>query len=264
MGVLNVTPDSFSDGGRYLDPARALEHARAMVAAGADIIDVGGESSRPGSAGVPAAEELARVLPVIHALASELDLPISVDTWKAEVAREALAAGATIVNDIGAAAWDPRMVDVLAGSSARAILMHALDRPDRMQQDPRYGDVVSEVADFLAGRMSALEAAGVARERLYLDPGIGFGKTPAHNLELLAGLDRLAALGRPLVIGTSNKSFLGQITGRPLPERTVVSAVSAALAAHGGAHVVRVHDVAAARDAVRYADALRAVRKGRA
>src|SRR6478735_3536443 len=211
MGVLNVTPDSFSDGGVHLEPAAATAAGRRMLDEGAAIVDVGGESTRPGSAGVPVEEELRRVVPVLEALHGA---PLSIDTAKAEVARRALELGAELVNDVTALRGDPRMAEVVAESGAYLCLMHMQGDPRTMQADPRYDDVVDDVKAFLAERLAAAVAAGIPEERICLDPGIGFGKTLEHNLELLRRLGEIAAIGRPVVLGTSRKSFIGRITGR--------------------------------------------------
>jgi dihydropteroate synthase len=255
MGVLNVTPDSFSDGARFLDPAAALAHAARLVADGADILDVGGESSRPGAEPVPLAEEMRRVLPVVEALSGSLTCPISIDTAKPEVARRALTSGASIVNDIGGLR-DPEMLRVVAETGAGAVLMHMRGEPRTMQADPRYEDVVSEVRDWLARRVDEAEARGVARERIAVDPGIGFGKTIAHNLALLQDIGRFATLGCAVLVGTSRKGFLGTLTGRPLGERMVGSVISSLAALARGADTVRVHDVGAMADALQVWGAL--------
>jgi dihydropteroate synthase len=249
MGVLNVTPDSFSDGGAFDDLDSALAHGRLLAAEGAAIVDVGGESTRPGSGGISAELELARVLPVIEALAAE-GIAASIDTSKAEVAGAALAAGARLVNDVTALRGDPEMASVVARSDADLCLMHMLGEPRTMQQDPRYDDVVAEVESFLAERAEAAVAAGVPRARILLDPGIGFGKTLAHNLALLRALPRLAGLG-PLLLGVSRKGFLGALTGHEIAADRVAASVAAALYCYrGGAHLLRVHDVRATADAL--------------
>ena len=255
MGVLNVTPDSFSDGGAFLQPADAVAHAEQMVAEGADLVDVGGESTRPGAAPVDVAEELRRVTPVIEALASHGGVPISIDTSKAAVARAATGAGALFVNDVTALRGDPGMAGVVADSGAEVCLVHMLGEPRTMQDDPRYDDVVAEVAAFLEERLAFAVAAGIAEDRIWLDPGIGFGKTLEHNLELLRRLGEIVALGRPVVIGASRKRFLGAITGRPEPERIAGTVAANVLAFAQGAHMFRVHDVAATRDALLVASA---------
>jgi dihydropteroate synthase len=254
MGVVNVTPDSFSDGGRFLDPGAAIEHGRRLAAEGARILDVGGESTRPGADEVPAEEELRRVLPVVEGLAGG-DATVSIDTSKAAVAEAALDAGAGYVNDVTAFRGDPALAGVVAGRDVPCCLMHMLGTPRTMQDDPRYADVVSEVKAFLEQRLAFAVAEGVAEERVMLDPGIGFGKTLEHNLELLARLDEIAALGRPVVVGVSRKSFLGRITGREADERAVATAAANVLALERGASVFRVHDVAETRDALAVAAA---------
>jgi dihydropteroate synthase len=258
MGILNVTPDSFSDGGRFTDPDAALAHGLGMVEAGADIIDVGGESTRPGAASVPAAEEARRVLPVIASLAGRSGAVLSVDTTKASVARAALEAGAHIVNDVSALTFDPDMVHVARESNGGVVLMHMRGSPLTMQADPHYADVVAEVAAMLRERVAAAVAAGIDRRRLAVDPGIGFGKTVAHNVRLLRRLDALAGLGLPVLVGLSRKSFLGALTGRDVPGRTAASVAGMLMAVLNGAHIVRVHDVEATVDALRVAEALRA------
>jgi dihydropteroate synthase len=249
VGVLNVTPDSFSDGGEYADLEAAVAHGRRMAAVGAAIVDVGGESTRPGAEPVPAELELARVLPVIEVLAAA-GIAVSIDTSKAEVAQAALSAGAVLVNDVTALRGDSEMASVVAGAGADLCLMHMLGEPRTMQDDPRYDDVVAEVESFLAERADAAVAAGVPRERIALDPGIGFGKTLAHNLALLRALPRLARLG-PLLLGVSRKRFLGSLSSREIAADRVAASVAAALYCYrGGAHLLRVHDVAATADAL--------------
>jgi dihydropteroate synthase len=242
MGVINVTPDSFSDGGRLATPADALAHALRLVDEGADLLDLGGESSRPGAEPVSTAEELRRVIPVVQALALAVSRPISVDTTKSEVARQAIAAGAAIVNDVTAMTADPALAGVVAGSGAGLVLMHMRGVPRTMQDAPTYDDVVAEVADHLGRRIEAAEAAGIARDRIAIDPGIGFGKTVEHNLSLLRNLRRFASLGCVLLVGTSRKRFLGTLTGRPVDERATASR---------GAMVLRVHDVGPLSDALK-------------
>ena len=261
MGILNVTPDSFSDGGRFEDVARALDHARAMLADGADIVDVGGESTRPGAAAVDEATEIARVLPVVEALAREGAL-VSVDTMKPAVMRAALAAGAAMVNDVRAL-QAAGALEAVAASGAAVCLMHMRGTPASMQQAPEYGDVVAEVRDFLAARAQACEDAGIARERIVVDPGFGFGKTRAHNLELLDRLGELATLGYPVLAGWSRKSTLGAITGRGEEERLAASVAAAVLAVERGASIVRVHDVRETVDAVAVAQAVATSRRER-
>jgi dihydropteroate synthase len=256
MGVVNVTPDSFSDGGTFADPVSAIVHARRLASEGAAIIDVGGESTRPGAAPVPPADERERVVPVIAGIAG-LDLPvrISIDTMKLPVAEAALDAGASYVNDVTAFRHDPDLAGLVADRGVDCCLMHMLGEPRTMQDDPRYEDVVDDVKAFLLERMQVATAAGIAEERISLDPGIGFGKTLEHNLELLRRLDELVAIGRPLVIGTSRKTFLGRITGRDVTERVHATVATTVIAFERGAQVFRVHDVAATLDALRVADA---------
>jgi dihydropteroate synthase len=261
MGILNVTPDSFSDGGCFLDGARAAAHGLEMAEAGAAIVDVGGESTRPGADPVPADEERRRVVPVIRALREGCGALVSVDTMKADVAEAALDAGAHIVNDVSALRHDPRMRDVVRRSGAGAVLMHMQGTPRTMQQDPRYADVVEDVRGFLEQRIEALTAWGVPREALALDPGIGFGKTLDHNVALLSNLGALAGAGRPVVVGLSRKSFLGRLTGRDVTGRLAASLAALSFCVLNGAHVIRVHDVRESVDAV---NVLTALRRGRA
>jgi dihydropteroate synthase len=255
MGVVNVTPDSFSDGGLYLDPEVAIQHGEGLARAGAAILDVGGESTRPGAEEVGLEEELRRVEPVVAGLAGG-EASISVDTSKAAVAAAALDAGATIVNDVTALRGDPEMAALCADRGAMVVLMHMLGTPRTMQRDPVYEDVVTEVKALLAERMEAAVAAGIAEERIWLDPGIGFGKTAEHNLELLGRLAELAELGRPLVIGTSRKSFIGRVDGSDASERLGGTIASSVLAAANGADVLRVHDVAEVSRAMAVATAI--------
>jgi len=246
MGVVNVTPDSFSDGGRFLDADAAIAHARALFDEGADLVDVGGESTRPGAEGVSEAEELVRVLPVVTGLR---EFPVSVDTRRPNVMRAALGAGASMINDIEALTA-PGALAAVAGSDCAVCLMHKKGDPASMQEDPRYRDVVAEVRDYLAARIAACDAAGIARNRIVADPGFGFGKTVEHNLTLLKRLPELAALGVPLAVGWSRKSSLGHITGRGAGERLAGSLAAALLGLLGGARILRVHDVKETRDAV--------------
>lgn len=250
MGVVNVTPDSFSDGGQSSDPATAAARAAELVAEGADLLDLGGESSRPGADPTTLAEELRRVAPALEAIIEGVPVPLSVDTTKPEVARRAIASGAAIINDIGGLR-DPEMARVVADSEAGVVLMHMAGTPKTMQLDPKYEDVVTEVYEDLARRADAAARLGIARERIALDPGIGFGKTFAHNLALLRNLSRLASLGYAVLIGTSRKGFLGKITGRPVEARVAASVVSSLSAIASGADVVRVHDVGPMADAVK-------------
>ena len=255
MGIVNVTPDSFSDGGLYLDPEAAIAHGRELVTEGADILDVGGESTRPGAAEVGAAEEIRRVAAVIEALRAD-GATVSVDTSKAEVAAVAIDAGATIVNDVTALS-DPAMAPLCAERGVELVLMHMQGTPRTMQEDPTYDEVVADVRDFLAGRIESAVAAGVAEERIWIDPGIGFGKTVEHNLELIKRLGELRALGRPILLGASRKSFLGKITGSEVGERIGGSLAAALIGVQAGADAVRVHDVAATRDALAVLEATR-------
>ncbi|GAA4416626.1 dihydropteroate synthase [Quisquiliibacterium transsilvanicum] len=248
MGIVNTTPDSFSDGGRYLAADAAIRHARRLLDEGADLLDIGGESTRPGSAAVSEAEELGRVLPVLEALRG-CGRPLSVDTRHAAVMRGVLSAGADMINDV-AGFRAPGALEAVAGGTAGLCVMHMLGEPSTMQQAPVYRDVVAEVAAFLRDRVSALLACGVARERIVLDPGIGFGKNLEHNLSLLRGLSGLAGLGLPLLLGVSRKSMVGQITGRGVGERMAGSVAAALASVHRGAAIVRVHDVAETKDAL--------------
>lgn len=256
MGVVNVTPDSFSDGGLYAEPDRAVTHGLELVAAGADIVDIGGESTRPGSRPVPEAEEAARVLPVIEGLRRQTRALLSIDTTKAAVARAALDAGADIVNDTSAFRFDPAMPGVVARSGAAAVLMHMRGTPLTMQQDPRYDDLLGEIAAFLDERLRVAEAAGIPRERLIVDPGIGFGKTVDHNLEIIRRQAAFHALGRPLLVGFSRKAFLGAILGLPPGERLEGTIAAAVISVERGAHILRVHDVGPVARAVRAAEAM--------
>jgi dihydropteroate synthase len=258
MGVVNVTPDSFSDGGRWLDPAAAIAHGHNLVAEGAGIVDVGGESTRPGATPVGADEELRRVLPVLEGLAGS-GAVVSIDTTKLEVARAAVAAGARYVNDVSAFRTDPAMAGLVAETGCECCLMHMLGEPGTMQDGPRYDDVVDEVKEFLSHRAAFAVAEGIAEEHIQLDPGIGFGKTVDHNIALLARLDEIVALGFPVVFGASRKSFLARLIGATEPERRLAPTVAAnVLAFERGAAVFRVHDVQATRDALVVAATLRA------
>jgi len=259
MGVVNVTPDSFSDGGEFDDPLTAMRHARAMIADGADIIDVGGESTRPGASEIDTAEELARVRPIVAGLTDAADpRPVSIDTRHADVAAACVQAGASIVNDV-AGFRDPAMVELAASTEVGVVVMHMLGEPRDMQADPHYADVVTEVRDYLLERALVLQDAGVTRERICIDPGIGFGKTLEHNLALLRALPELAAFGYPVLVGASRKRSIGEITGVIEPrERVGGSVAAAAYAAEHGAAVVRAHDVEPTVQAVRVIDALAA------
>ncbi len=256
MGVLNLTPDSFSDGGRYDSPDAALARAREMVAEGAAIIDVGGESTRPGAAPVPVAEELARVLPVIEVLTAELEVPVSVDTSKPEVMAAAVAAGAGMINDVRALRR-PGALEAAAAAGVPVCLMHMQGEPGDMQRDPRYADVVEEVRVFLQGRIEACVGAGIPRDRILVDPGFGFGKTLEHNLELLRHLDRLRTLGQPVLVGMSRKRMLGEILDRPVDGRLYGGLAAHVLAAWQGAVLIRTHDVGPTVDALAVCAAVR-------
>ncbi len=256
MGVLNVTPDSFSDGGRFLDPGAALAAARQMVADGARIIDVGGESTRPGSVPPSVAEELRRVVPVVRAIAAELDVLISVDTSRAPVIEAVVEAGAGMINDIRALG-DPAALEAAARLGVGVCLMHMQGEPATMQQAPFYGDVVGEVREWLRGRAAAVRAAGIAADAIAVDPGFGFGKAAAHNLALLRSLGSFATLGYPLVVGLSRKTLIGQLTGRAVGARQAGSVAAAAIATERGALIVRAHDVPETVDAIRVGAALR-------
>jgi dihydropteroate synthase len=243
MGILNVTPDSFSDGGKYLDSQRAVAHAMRMAEEGADIIDVGGESSRPGSLPVSTEEELRRVLPVVEGLAGKIDLPISIDTYKSEVAERALQAGAVMINDISACRMDQRMVEVAAKYQCPVVLMHMKGTPRDMQLNPYYDSVVEEIYQFFLERVEYLGHMGILRENMIIDPGIGFGKTVEHNLTILRNLSSFRSLGLPILIGTSRKFFIGAVLSAGVEERLEGTAATVALAISQGADIVRVHDV---------------------
>jgi dihydropteroate synthase len=273
MGIVNVTPDSFSDGGRFLEPDAAVAHGIELVAQGADALDVGGESTRPGAAPVPADEELARVVPVVERLATATSVPVSIDTTKSAVARAALAAGATIVNDVSAGRHDPEILNVTAEAGAGYVVMHMQGEPRTMQADPRYDDVVAEVGDFLVERIDAARAAGIAPGAIAADPGIGFGKTVEHNLLLLAGLRALAERVQvPVMVGTSRKTFIGRLLGRatgasedlPVDQREEGTLATVVWAVERGASIVRVHDVLPAVRAIRLLDAMRSAEAGAA
>jgi dihydropteroate synthase len=255
MGALNVTPDSFSDGGRFFDSEAAVARGMEMAAEGADLLDVGGESTRPGSEPVSAEEERRRVLPVIKRLAAEVDIPISIDTRKPEVAEAAVEAGASVVNDV-TAGGDPRTFDVARETGAGLVLMHMRGEPATMQQLTDYADVVADVRDYLAGRVDAAVAAGVASECLCVDPGLGFAKTEEQSLRLIRETDALLSLGRPVLVGPSRKSFIGWALDLPVEQRVEGTLAAVAFAVSRGAHIVRVHDVRAAARAVRVTDAI--------
>jgi dihydropteroate synthase len=251
MGIVNVTPDSFSDGGQFTAPEAAIAHGLELVRQGADLLDIGGESTRPGAEPVPLEEELTRVLPVVEGLAARTSVPLSVDTSKAEVARRCLAAGAHVVNDVTALTGDAAMVEVVRSARAGAVLMHMQGTPATMQLAPHYEDVVAEILAYLERRMDELAGRGVAREHVVLDPGIGFGKTREHNLEILARLDAFQRLGRPVCLGASRKGFLGRLLQRPVERRLAGSLAAACHAmSRGAVQMLRVHDVEATRDAV--------------
>jgi len=256
MGVVNVTPDSFFDGGLYFEPARAIERALKLAAEGADIVDIGGESSRPGSHPITAREEKKRVLPVIEVLREKKDVLISVDTTKASVAEAALDAGADIINDISAGRFDPEIIRLAAERGAGLVLMHMKGTPRTMQNAPSYEDVVAEVRDFLAERIEAAEAGGVRRDSLIIDPGIGFGKNLEHNLALLRSLDEFAALGRPILVGISRKSFIGKILNLDPQDRLEGTIAAAIISRLNGASILRVHDLQAVRRAIIVAESI--------
>jgi len=256
MGILNVTPDSFSDGGDWLDPERAARQARRMVREGADLIDVGGESTRPGARAVPAAEEIRRIVPVVERLAAEKIL-VSVDTSKAAVARAAFRAGAKILNDVTALRGDRAMAKTAAAAGVGVILMHMKGTPRTMQKNPRYDDVVAEISSFFREILKTAWRAGIERDKIMLDPGIGFGKTSKHNLEILRRLEELRTLGRPLAIGTSRKGFIGRALGRQVHDRVSGTGATVAAAILRGADLIRVHDVREMTDVARMTDLLR-------
>ena len=256
MGILNVTPDSFSDGGQFIDADAAVAHGIKMARDGADIIDVGGESTRPGAEAVTAAEELRRVIPVIERLAEQVSVPISIDTTKPEVARAALAAGAAIVNDITGLHGDPSLARVAAEFGAPIVAMHIKGTPRTMQQSPTYADLLGEVKDYLRESIAIAGRNGVPAEQVIIDPGLGFGKTVRHNLEVMARLGELADLGRPIMVGPSRKSTIGKITGKPADQRQFGTGAAVAICIANGASIVRVHDVAEMADVVRMADAI--------
>lgn len=256
MGIVNVTPDSFSDGGSYHKTSAAVDHALQLVESGADIIDIGGESTRPYADSVSPAEELARVIPVIEGVRAVSDVPISIDTTKAVVARNALDAGASIINDISALLLDPAMVDLVRDSAAQVVIMHMQGTPGTMQDKPIYQDVVAEVIAYLRERLQTLITAGIDRGRIIVDPGIGFGKTLSHNLSLLKHIDQFSQLGCPVLLGHSRKRFLGDLTGIDTPLRDGITAVVSALCLDKGVAIFRVHDVAATRYALEVAEAI--------
>ncbi len=251
MGIVNVTPDSFSDGGRFFEADAAVDHAAKLLENGADLLDIGGESTRPGSLPVPLDEELRRVVPVVEKLAKQTSIPLSIDTSKAEVARQCLRAGAHIINAVTGLTADAAMIDVARTSSAGVVVMHMQGTPATMQVNPQYDDVVADIRRYLEQRLNDLAAQGIGRERVAIDPGIGFGKTARHNLELLARLAEFQALGRPLCLGVSRKGFMGKLLDRPLEKRLAGSLAAVAFAqAHRAVQIVRVHDVPETRDVV--------------
>jgi dihydropteroate synthase len=257
MGVLNVTPDSFSDGGHYFETGKAIEHGIEMDRDGADIIDIGGESTRPYSEAVSAAEEMDRVLPVIEALRKEISAPISIDTCKARVAREALTAGASIINDVSALRFDPEMARTAAQANVPVFLMHMKGTPGNMQKNPVYGDLIREIIEFLRDAIHRCEASGIQRDLTVVDPGIGFGKTFDHNLQIIRELSRFQCLDRPILFGPSNKAFIGHILNREPHERDTGSMAAVAAGVMNGAHMVRVHHVRKAVETVRIIDAIK-------
>lgn len=257
MGIVNVTPDSFSDGGRFFDSGRAVDHALQLAAEGAEILDIGGESTRPGATPVPVSDELARVIPVIQALARQTDRVLSIDTQKPEVAEAAVGAGAAIINDIAANRTDPAMWECVARTGAGYVCMHMQGTPQTMQEAPHYADVVTAVREFFEARLRRLVAAGVRPEQVALDVGIGFGKTVEHTVALLAAISSFQTLGRPLVLGVSRKSFIGKLTGSPTDDRLPGAVAATVLAVHDGVQIVRTHDVAATRQALQVAAAIR-------
>ena len=251
MGVLNVTPDSFSDGGRFLDSAKAIDHALRMTDEGADIIDIGGESSRPGSLPISADEELKRVIPVVEGVRKKSSVTISVDTTKSQVAKQAIGAGANMINDISAGRFDPEILEVASSAQIPICLMHMKGNPENMQDDPKYGDLMGEIRDFLADAVKRTEMAGVAPEKIIIDPGIGFGKSAQDNVTILKELSKLSALGRTILIGPSRKSFIGKLLGLTVENRLEATLATLSLAYREGASIFRVHNVAPAR---RYLD----------
>jgi dihydropteroate synthase len=258
MGILNVTPDSFSDGGLYFDINTAVEHALRMVEEGADIIDVGGESTRPGSEAVPLDEEIRRVIPVIEAIAKKVKVPISIDTYKARVAELAIQAGASIVNDISGLRFDRSMADVVAGYKVAIVIMHIKGTPKNMQQNPTYDALIPEIMDYLREGIMIAKKAGVVEDKVIIDPGIGFGKTVEHNLEIIRRLDEFTGLERPILIGPSRKSFIGKILGDlPVTERLEGTASVVAIGIFNGANIIRVHDIKEMVRVARMADAIR-------
>jgi dihydropteroate synthase len=257
MGILNVTPDSFSDGGRYLEVDRAVGHGIKMAGDGADIIDIGGESTRPFSRKISVDEELDRVIPVIEALSKEVSIPISIDTYKAGVAKEGLRAGASIVNDISALRFDPDMASIVASEDVPLVLMHMKGTPENMQEDPSYADVIEEISDFFNHAIKAAVKAGVRQDLIIIDPGIGFGKTFDHNIQIIRGLNQFLGLNRPVLLGPSNKAFIGHILDAGPTQRDTGTMAAIAYAVINGAHIVRAHNVKKAVETVRVIDAIK-------
>jgi dihydropteroate synthase len=257
MGVLNVTPDSFSDGGKFFDTGVAIEWAQQMIADGADVIDIGGESTRPGASYVGEDEEIKRIRPILTVLGKHTNIPLSIDTRKAAVAQMALDLGAVMVNDVSALQDDPRMAQLVQESNAGVVLMHRQGHSVTMQKAPHYDDVVGEIKAFLAERVSMARSMGIPADHIIVDPGIGFGKTLNHNLKILANIGEFLQLGQPVLIGLSRKGFIGELTGKPVGEREMGNAAALTAAVWQGAHILRVHDVGAMNDAIRVAQALR-------
>jgi dihydropteroate synthase len=257
MGILNVTPDSFSDGNAYLEPAQAVIHAKQMVAQGADIIDIGGESSRPGSESITPQAELDRIMPVLEGVLQEVDVPVSIDTYKAEVAKAALESGAHIINDISGLRFDPDMAPVIARYGAPVVIMHIKGTPKDMQRNPIYESLIEEIIEYLKQGIELACAAGIDPDQIVIDPGIGFGKTVQHNLQILNRLSEFSVLGKPVLVGTSRKSFIGQILGLPVEQREEGTAASVSCSILNGAHIVRVHDVAKMAQVVKLTDAIK-------
>jgi len=257
MGILNVTPDSFSDGSMFLDPARAIDHALEMAENGADIIDIGGESTRPGSKMVDLDEEIRRTVPVIEHVAAKVNLPVSIDTYKSEVARQAVSAGASIVNDISGLRFDPAMAATIAELSVSVVIMHIKGKPRDMQEDPHYEDLISEIKEYLRESIGIAKNAGIPEDRIMIDPGIGFGKTFDHNLEIIQRLKEFQELGMPVLVGPSRKAFIGKILGDlPATERMEGTAATVAISIFNGANIIRVHDVKEMSRVARVADAI--------
>ena len=257
MGVLNVTPDSFSDGGQFLDPGAAIDRAQQMIDEGADVIDIGGESTRPGASYVGEEEEIRRIRPIFNVLGKHTNIPLSIDTRKAAVAQVALDLGAVIVNDVSALQDDPHMAKLVKESDAGVVLMHRQDHSIAMQRAPHYDDVVGEIKDFLVERLSMAQSMGIPADHIIVDPGIGFGKTLNHNLKILANIGEFLQLGQPVLIGLSRKAFIGELTGKSVDDRELGNAAALTTAVWQGAHILRVHDVGAMNDAIRVAQALR-------